>query len=403
MTPLFLARRRAERFDSLVEGGRRADVDRATEDLLELVGALRSAPEPQARPEFVADLRERLMLAAAAELTPATPADRRDTVDRLTVKPGRTRRERRIGVAVGAVAIIGATTSMAVASQSALPGDALYPVKRAIENTQAGFAVGDDAKGETVLGNASERLQEADQLSRKGKPDAKLVKQTLEAYAAQFSDGSDSLISDFEEHGDPASIAQVHQNASEGLDELTALNDVIPAAAHDALVNAAGVVLAIDAQALNLCPDPACGEGILDVPGQLLAGTTQALGDLADAVAGGQLAGTDAPTATPSSAPQQPQHGTKGQGGKPSGLHPPETPIDLPTATSTATDGVGGLLGGGGTGTNGGTGGNEGGGNGGKGGKRHPIDLAPVTETVNQVVTGVVEGVNGLLSGLVGK
>ena len=110
-------------------------------DLLELVSALRSAPEPQARPEFVADLRERLMVAAAAELTPVPAAARhRDDVARLTIKPVRTRRERRLGIALGAVAIIGATTSMAVASQGALPGDALYPVKRAIENTQAGFS-----------------------------------------------------------------------------------------------------------------------------------------------------------------------------------------------------------------------------------------------------------------------
>ena len=151
MTPLFPARRSAERFDSLVEGGRRDDVDRTTADLLELVSTLRSVPEPQARPEFVADLRERLMLAAAAELTPAPVAAReRDDVARLTIKPARTRRERRVGIALGAVAIMGATTSMAVASQGAIPGDALYPVKRAIENTQAGFSVGDDAKGETL-------------------------------------------------------------------------------------------------------------------------------------------------------------------------------------------------------------------------------------------------------------
>ena len=88
MTPLFPARRSAERFDSLVEGGRRDDVDRTTADLLELVGALRSVPEPQARPEFVADLRERLMVAAEAELTPAPAAAReRDDVARLTIKP----------------------------------------------------------------------------------------------------------------------------------------------------------------------------------------------------------------------------------------------------------------------------------------------------------------------------
>ena len=55
---------------------------------------------------------------------------------------------------------------MAVASQSALPGDALYPIKRAIENTEAGVRVSDDAKGETILSNASGRLNEVDKLTR---------------------------------------------------------------------------------------------------------------------------------------------------------------------------------------------------------------------------------------------
>src|SRR3954447_21095873 len=87
MTPLFLARRRAERFDSLVEGGRRDDVDRATTELLELVGALRTVPEARPRPEFVADLRERLMLAAETELVPAATTPARDDVARLTITP----------------------------------------------------------------------------------------------------------------------------------------------------------------------------------------------------------------------------------------------------------------------------------------------------------------------------
>ena len=140
----------------------------ATSDLLELVSALRSVPEPQARPEFVADLRERLMLAAATELTPVPTAPASATTSRGSrSSPARTRRERRVGIALGAVAIIGATTSMAVASQGAIPGDALYPVKRAIENTQAGFSVGDDAKGETILGNASTRLDEVGKLTQK--------------------------------------------------------------------------------------------------------------------------------------------------------------------------------------------------------------------------------------------
>jgi uncharacterized protein DUF5667 len=402
MTPLFAARRRAERFDSMVESGRRDDVDRSTSDLLELVSTLRSVPESQARPEFVADLRERLMVAAVSELAPVTPAGERDAVARLTIKPARTRRERRVGIALGAFAIVGATTSMAVASQSAIPGDALYPVKRAIENTQAGFSVGDDAKGEAILGNASERLDEVDKLSHKSKPDAKLVKQTLNTYAAQFSDGSDALLADYEEHGDPASIAHVHQNAADGLDVLSGLNDVIPPAAHDALLNAAGAILAADTEALNLCADPACGEGILEVPAQLLAGAPQQLSDALNTLTGGQLAGTDAPTATPTPTPSaQPQHqGGKGHG-KPSGMNPPDVPIDLPADPTATTTDLGGILPGGGGGTGTGTGG--GGGGGPKGGKHHPIDLTPVTDTVNDVVTGVVQGVNGLLTGLAGK
>ena len=53
---------------------------------------------------------------------------------------------------------------MAVAAQSALPGDALYPLKRAIENAETGFSVSDEAKGSTILGNASGRLDEVDAL-----------------------------------------------------------------------------------------------------------------------------------------------------------------------------------------------------------------------------------------------
>jgi Domain of unknown function (DUF5667) len=402
MTPLFLARRSAERFDSQVEGARREDVDRATADLLELVGALRAVPQAQARPEFVGDLRERLMLAAATELTPVETPARRDDVARLTVKHTRSRRERRVGVALGAAAIIGATTSMAVASQSAIPGDALYPVKRAIENVQSGFSVGDDAKGETMLGNASTRLDEVDELTQQKSPDARLVTQTLKTFSQQFTDGSNALLADYSEHGDPASIQQIHQNAADSTDTLSGLEGVIPPAAHDALVDAAQSVFAADAEALNLCGDPACGQALLDVPSTLLAGATEQLNGALDDVAGGQLPGTT-PPATPTEA-AQPQQGVKDQS-RPSGLNPPETPITLPAApTSDAAGGLGQVITGDGhSGTGTGTGPDGTGGKGGKGGKHHvPVDLTPVTTTVNEVVNGVVDGVTGILNGLTG-
>jgi hypothetical protein len=407
MIRLFPARRRAEQFDALVEHGRRDDVDRESSDLLELVGALRSVPEPQARPEFVADLRERLMLAAPVELATSARTDERDTVARLTIKPSRTRRERRVGVVLGAAALIGATTSMAVASQSAIPGDALYPLKRAIENTQTGFAVGDDAKGQTVLGNASTRLDEADELAQRGggSGNATLVAHTINDFTQQFTDGSNSLLADYESNGNQGSIGQIHNNASDSMGALAGLDTLIPgggastdgwSAAHDALANAAQTVFTIDAQAVNLCPD--CGPGILEVPAQLLAGATQTPTDTSDNVAGGELAGT------PSGDASQPKHHNGGKGiGPPSGMNPPETPIELPTAASDTTTDLGDALPTGGTDTSTGGGGTGGGGAGGNGGKHHHVDVTPVTDTVNQVVTGVVAGVNVLLNGLAGK
>jgi hypothetical protein len=416
MTRLFPARRSAERFDSLVESGRRDDVDRTTTDLLELVGALRSVPQAPVRPEFVSDLRERLLLAAETELTPVA-ARRRDEVARLTIKPSRTRRERRVGIVLGAAALLGATTSMAVASQSAIPGDALYPVKRAIENTQTGFSVGEDAKGETILGNASGRLDEVDKLTHRSNPDAQLVTETLNTFTDQATQAADHLMSDYEQNGHQHSIQQLHVFAEQSMNSLSDLEGAVPPAAHDALLNAAQSVFAIDAAAANVCPDPACGDDLTEVPGQLVAGATEALGDGTGALAGGELAGTDASGGDPTGSTQpQPLQGGKGNG-RPSGMNPPETPIDIPTATSDATSdvtsdatsdltsdattGLGNLLPGGGTHTA-----TVGGGTGGKGGKHHHHvdgDVAPVTDTVNQVVTGVVEGVNGLLSGLTGN
>ena len=171
MTRLFPARRRAEHSTPSSREARPDDVDRRDR---RAAGARGRAPLacPAAGP---ARVRRRPARAAAcspprpSSWPPRRPASR-DDVAAAHRQPRRTRRERRLGIALGAVAIIGATTSMAVASQSALPGDALYPLKRAIENTQAGFSVGDDAKGETILGNASGRLDEVDELTRSDQP-----------------------------------------------------------------------------------------------------------------------------------------------------------------------------------------------------------------------------------------
>ena len=205
MSSLHPARRSAERFNSLLEDEQRGAVrDSRDAELLELVGALQSVSRAEARPAFVADLRERLMLAAETELVvPDSPAA---LTDRLTVRTRRTPRERRLAVALGGIAIVGATTSMAVAAQGALPGDVLYPLKRAMENAEAGFSVSDEAKGSTILENASGRLDEVDRLTQEDEVDAAAVSQTLTAFADQATEASELLIADYEATGSEDSI-----------------------------------------------------------------------------------------------------------------------------------------------------------------------------------------------------
>lgn len=260
MTPVFAARRRAEEFATLVEGTSTRELHDAMHvELLELVGALRDAPRVEARPGFTASLRERLMTAAETELV-AQPADR------LTLPPRRKSRDRRIAVAVGGFALVGATTTMAMAAQSALPGDALYPIKRALENVHTGVSVGEGQKGETLLANASGRLDEVSALSQGGDlQDSRAIADTLVAFTEQASQASDLLLRDYARNGHQTSITELRDFAASSLDQLTVLEPEVPLDARDELYDAAQVLLQIDAAARQACPT--CdGAGITEIP-----------------------------------------------------------------------------------------------------------------------------------------
>src|SRR5580765_830272 len=143
MSPVFVTRRRAEEFDAaLAARSTEAAGEGRYDDLLALVGALRAVPQPEPEADFVADLRSRL-LAEAATMPAPNPADAE--ADRLRLRPadpGRVRRprERRVSLALGGLALVGATTTLSVVAQSALPGDTLYPLKRGIESAHAGLS-----------------------------------------------------------------------------------------------------------------------------------------------------------------------------------------------------------------------------------------------------------------------
>jgi hypothetical protein len=269
MTWGFPAQRRADKFAALLEGPSTLLVAVRDAPLLELVGALRGLPEAIPRPEFVADLRERLMAEAATVLTPS-PAGASD-LDRLRLPARQPRRERRLAAAVGGLAILGASTGVAMASQSALPGDALYPVKRAIESAHADLSVGEASKGSTILASASDRLQEVKALAhRDGTARDAEVAGTLATFTDQATEASDLLLADYHHTGDPQSIVRLHDFASSSLDQLAALEPLVPAEARDELIRAASTLAAIDSQAGQQCP--ACGgTRITSIPSILVA------------------------------------------------------------------------------------------------------------------------------------
>lgn len=280
MTPVFGARRRAEEFHSLVEDPSTGGLhDARYADFLDIVASLRDAPAAQPRPEFVADLREQLMTAADTVLVAVDEESRLTLPSRRTAR--RPVRERRLAAAAAGVAIVGATTSMAMAAQSALPGDALYPLKRLIEGAETGIAVNEGDKGATLLANASGRLAEITALSRDGRlEDGEAIADTLNTFTRQAIEASDLLLTDYAATGDERSIAELRDFTGESMQTLTELESVVPDQARDELLRAARILTQIDAQALQACPS--CGgDGIDEIPAILTSSYETSSGGIA--------------------------------------------------------------------------------------------------------------------------
>lgn len=253
--------RRAERFHELVEeastGGARLP---EYADLLEVVGGLRALEAPAPDPAFVATLRERLV--AEAETVLAEAAAVRDETDaRLRLHPTTPRahrRRRRLAAAVSGVVLVGTTATVAVAAQSSLPGDKLYPVKRGLESAHAELTFDRAARGRLLLDNAGTRLDEAQELSSE-QADPARVSDALDAFAEQASSGADLLVADYEATGDESSMTTLREFTASSMVRLEALQSVVPPQSLDDLLQAARVldqVQQISVHTCASCPGP---------------------------------------------------------------------------------------------------------------------------------------------------
>ena len=206
-------RRRAQDFAALVEGARRTG-DRDLESLAALVTSLRPDPlTPDAG--FKADLRARLVAEAAAPA--AAPAG---LVPEQRRAPGSHAAHRiRRGVAAGlAVALIGAAGT-AAASTQALPGDALYGLKRGIEDVQLALAGSDLGRGRELLDQARHRLAEAEALAASSdarSPETREgIDNALTDLGADVRAATEAMDSSYRETGDPAGLVELDRFAVE--------------------------------------------------------------------------------------------------------------------------------------------------------------------------------------------
>ncbi|TNM36281.1 hypothetical protein FHP29_19135 [Nocardioides albidus] len=372
--------RGAEEFEALVSGtAGDASTQPAHAELLELVAALRAVPPVTARPEFVSSLRTQLL--AAAEREPARAEE--DLAARLTPRQRRGSRERRLAAVIGGFAVVSATGSMAMASQDALPGDVLYPVKRAIENAQTNLQPDGAAKADALIAHAESRLDELQSLMA-GDPDPDEINATLQDFTDQARQASEFALDDYAATGEADRIADLRAFAAESMHALAALGPVAPSESRAPLITATQTIRQIDAAAWEACPG--CADGaVAEMPDFATLPLSQVLsGDITASVTETEpLApkkkdkAPKAPAATGPSASVEPQ------------LPAPDDIPKIPDATKVPKGPLGETVEGvtrGLTGTLGG---------------QQPQPTDSTTEAPS--LTGsLVDGVNGLLGGLLG-
>lgn len=253
MTPQLPSPRAADEFARALDGtGSTAVADRYAE-LTRTVALLEAHPRPSPRADFVADLRQQLMIAAEEVLVPAAARPRPATVRTATVARPR-RRERRLGAVAAALAIVAGTAGVATAAQSALPGSSLYPLKRGIESVELSINQGNHDRGNDLLSQADTRLSELHSLvASPNRTSPALVDQTLSSFTSSINRGSTLLFDDYQSGSGTADISKIRAFVAQAIAQLKSLSATAPPGTSGSFTQAADALAEIDQQARSLC------------------------------------------------------------------------------------------------------------------------------------------------------
>jgi hypothetical protein len=248
-----LESRRAEAFAAALAdpAAPRSDEDQVFIELVERLGAL---DIPEMRPDFGVDLRARLLAEAPAARAATRQAKRRPA---RVIPLGQRSRRRRLAPAVAIAAmLLGTATAVGVASQRALPGDALYPVKRAIEHVEVALSIGDHSEGDRLLNQARTRLDEIRDLTERdgnGPKASELVNDTLSTFRSEANDGAGRLMNDYRDHGNADSIRDIRDFTASSIKQLASIVPKLAPATTDSVRQTVLTLQSLDSKARSLC------------------------------------------------------------------------------------------------------------------------------------------------------
>lgn len=109
-------------------------------------------------------------------------------------------------------ALLGGGAGATYASQSSLPGDTLYPVKLASEKVQTVLVVNDAKEADLHLKFSSKRLEEIEELAKKGNKKQELVKLAVDNYKEELTKVQEILNS---APANTSQAAQIAQNVAD--------------------------------------------------------------------------------------------------------------------------------------------------------------------------------------------
>ncbi len=305
---MLVTRRAADRLQRALEGEQVADTETTrlarTASALASVSAGAGAP----RPEFVAELRERLMAEAAsmpvvdrpAAGAPAERAGRRSSPVVLVVGRGM---PRALAGAAASVLVVG--TVVGVASRGAIPGSALYPVKGWLDSVAVQLAGSDLDRGLTHLSQAEEHISETRELADRDERDAEGYVEALQKAVLDVRAGQRDLGRAFDDTGNPQALIAVRDFAARARPQVEALRPEVPAEALPVLGELESLLGDADAAALRrlVACAPTCvtlrqvGVNPTDLPS--LSSTTARATTTSPAAGGGVTVPGTAVTADP--------------------------------------------------------------------------------------------------------